>query len=143
MDDIESVLRTELESGRGKLSSLDVKKDSRAVIDRKAMARKLSRARGREVSPLSKYLHRCSARRRVELRSAARIRCVWRASFESHLPIPRRLHSRLEDELLGIKLQSMLLYSGVVQWYTHFKALRFRPFGWMRLVTRKEKTTWN
>lgn len=83
VDDIESVLRTELESGRGKHSSVDVKKDSRGVIDRKAMAGKLSLARGREVSPLGKYLDWCSARRRrwqrrrrVELRSVARICCV-------------------------------------------------------------------
>ena len=56
VDDIESVLRTELESGRGKNSAPDVKTDSRGVLDRKAMSRKLSRARGREVSPFVKYL---------------------------------------------------------------------------------------
>eukprot|EP00904_Undaria_pinnatifida_P005987 jgi/Undpi1/2518/HiC_scaffold_13.g05897.m1 len=53
VDDIESVLRTELDSGRGgsnSKSSPDAKKDCRGVIDRKSMARKLSRARGREIS---------------------------------------------------------------------------------------------
>lgn len=55
VDDIEMVLRTELESGRGDVGAPEKNKTAggdkgRDVIDRDAMARKLSRARGKEVS---------------------------------------------------------------------------------------------